>query len=250
MNFDKTNQSDNFSYLFSSKKLGLTPQLRNEIKDLNIAEKRDFLKSKYSSFFPKIDNFFLPIQTHSSKVFSINKKDDLISHQIESDSIVTNITNLAIGVITADCVPILLFDKYKKAIGVIHAGWRGAKDNIIENTITAMTQNFGCNLSNIRAMIGPCIRQESYQVSAEFRDLFLEDNFANKQFFVMDEKEKNKFRFNLSGFCLAKLNKIGVGYIDDVGIDTCLDERFFSYRRSCQRNEESEGRNLSAVIIG
>ena len=152
---------------------------------------------------------------------------------------------LALGVVTADCVPILLYDKKSKLIGCIHAGWKGAISNIIKNTISRINK-IEPN-SKIYASIGPCIGKKNYEVDNDFFDKFISKSPKNKKYFT--KKNKTKKLFNLRLFVADKLAEQKVRF-DHVNYDT-FDEKnkFFSYRRSKILNQSDYGRCISAISL-
>lgn len=165
----------------------------------------------------------------------------------ECDSQVTNIPRIPLGVLTADCSPVLFADDVSHVIGAAHAGWKGAKAGIIENTITAM-EALGAKRERIEAAIGPTIHQQSYEVGPEFLEEFLNDSKDYAVFFS-PPKENGHVMFDLPGFVEHQLAKSGVNLIHNLGMDTLSNEDlFFSYRRNCLRNE-TYCRNLLSVIM-
>jgi YfiH family protein len=162
------------------------------------------------------------------------------------DAIVTNLKNVAIAIVTADCSPILFYDEKYNIIGAAHAGWKGAKSGVIKNTVEAM-RNLGAK--NIKVKIGPMIQQESYQVSQEFYDEFVNEDSDNKRFFI-DGKEEGKYMFDLASYVEKKIKEEGIKEIDNPRTDTYKDEeKFFSFRRSIHKGESDCGRNISLVMI-
>ena len=204
----------------------------NIIKNLNFASRKLLLKKK---------KLVLMYQTHSNKVIEVTRKN---SNQIVyADAMITKIKGLAIGVVTADCVPILIYDKKNDVIGCIHAGWRGAYSGIIKNTILKIRK---INPSNqIFASIGPCIGKNSYEVDYNFSNKFTSRSKKNKKYFK--KKNKNKKLFNLRKFVADKLLELKVN-IDHVNHDTFKEKNnFFSYRRSTIMKQNDYGRCLSAI---
>ena len=183
-------------------------------------------------------------QTHSNKVIVINKKNKN-STKFISDAMITNLKGFGLGVVTADCVPIFLYDPESKIIGCIHAGWRGALSGIIENTIKKFKK---LNLkSKIFAAIGPCIGAKSYEVDLNFYKNFIVKSKNNTTYFL--KKNKNKKLFNLRKFVSDKLVKLNVK-IDNVNHDTYKEKsRFFSYRRSQKMSENDYGRCISVICL-
>ena len=208
---------------------------KNNIKkNLNLVSRKMKVKSK---------NLILMHQTHSNKVFEIKKND--FKRKIYADAMLTRNKGLALGVVTADCVPILLYDKKSKFIGCIHAGWKGAISNIIKNTISRINK-IEPN-SKIYASIGPCIGKKNYEVDNDFFNKFILKSPKNKKYFT--KKSKTKKLFNLRLFVADKLAEQKVRF-DHVNYDT-FDEKnkFFSYRRSKILNQGDYGRCISAISL-
>lgn len=188
-------------------------------------------------------------QIHSNKVLTLNKNSKIPQNdEVKADAIVTNQKNLIIGIKTADCVPILLFSEDKGGIiAAIHAGWRGAKDNIIQNSIAKM-QKLGAKAENIQTFIGPCIRQESYQISQEFYDDFIAEDQKFQKFFKKDPLKLDYFLFNLPDFIKEKLKISGITKINDEFIDTYPSKCYNSYRSFCHGKKDN-GRNISYIKL-
>ena len=189
-------------------------------------------------------------QTHSSEVYVIDDKDKIqgVSGLAKADAIVTNHKNLVIAVVTADCSPIILQDEKNSVVSVVHAGWRGAKNGVIENAIDAMVA-LGADISSLEAFIGPMIHQKSYQVSQEFYDDFTVEDKNNSQFFKND-KIKDKYLFDLPAFVTKVLSNKGVLKIDNVQIDTYENcDKYSSYRKSSHDPLYENSRNISVVMI-
>jgi len=184
-------------------------------------------------------------QIHSDKVISLTSVPD---ERLEADGMVTATSGIALGILTADCTPILFADRNAGVIGAAHAGWKGAIGGVIENTIKQM-ESLGANRKNIAAAIGPTISQDSYEVGAEFSDKFLEESKANTIFFRPSVKTGH-FMFNLPLYVATRLEKAGINSIEDCSLDTCSDtENFFSYRRNCLAGINGYGRNLSVIAL-
>jgi polyphenol oxidase len=164
-----------------------------------------------------------------------------------ADAIVTRTEGLAIGITAADCGPILLVDPNARVIGAAHAGWKGALSGILESTVEAM-ERLGAERGGIIAAIGPLIRQHSYEVGGEFVERFIEADAENAVLFMPSAREGHAM-FDLAGFIRTRLENAGVLMIDDIGVDTYSDERFYSYRRSVHRNEPDYGRHVHAIVL-
>ena len=164
-----------------------------------------------------------------------------------ADALVTAERDLALGILTADCVPLLFVDAENGVIGAAHAGWRGAIGGVIENTLEAM-ENLGANRAKIHAALGPCIWQNSYEVGPEFPAPFLAESDDNKLFF-RPAFRADHYRFDLPAYVTAKLKRLGVSSIAPSPADTFTDEeRFFSYRRNCLAGEKGAGSLVSVVV--
>lgn len=194
----------------------------------------------------EVDRLVTVRQVHGAKVATISApfKTDMP----EADGIVTATRGLAIGVLTADCAPVLFADKKAKIIGAAHAGWKGAVGGVMEQTIAAM-EALGAKREHIHAAIGPCIGPLSYEVGADFKKPFLEQDAENDMFFKPAAKDGH-FIFNLPGYAVHRLKKAGINTVYDTQQDTLPNEDvYYSYRRSCQRKEADYGRQMSAIVL-
>ncbi len=183
-------------------------------------------------------------QIHSAEVVQVDSiwKED---HMPQADAMVTDKPHVILGILTADCVPVLLADASNRVIGAAHAGWKGAIGGVLENTIQQM-HTLGA--TEITAAIGPCIQQASYEVDTGFRQRFLDDHAENASFF--DPGRDGHYHFDLPGYVKMRLQRAGIQSIDAIKHDTYLEgERYFSYRRSCHRSEPDYGRHLSGIML-
>lgn len=169
----------------------------------------------------------------------------------QADAIVTDVPELAIGILTADCGPVLFYGEKEDGapvVGAAHAGWGGAFKGILQSTISMMTEH-GAVPASIRAALGPCIGPASYEVRTDFAEPFLEQDEANEHFFKSGQKEGH-LMFDLPGYIARRLAEAGVRHVSLSGLDTYADEqRFFSYRRATHRGEKDYGRQISAIVI-
>ena len=184
-------------------------------------------------------------QIHSNKYFFIkdhkSKKNKFIG-----DALITNKRKIILGVLTADCVPILIFDKKLKMISALHAGWKGAFKGIISTVIKYFIKN-GSESKNLIAAIGPCISQKNYEVQKDFKSKFLKQSENNKIFFT---NIRNKTYFSLNKYVNFQLKSFGVKKIDIINKDTYNPKNnFFSARRSNHKKENDYGRNISLIMI-
>lgn len=187
-------------------------------------------------------------QIHSTDVITVNALPGT-GEWPRGDALVTASTGVALGVSTADCAPILFADPHDRIIGAAHAGWRGALAGVMDTTVEAMIE-LGARADNITAAVGPCIGRESYEVGPEFPTPFLEQDQGNALFFSAAERTGH-FMFDLSGYVSSRLARLGLGEVLRLDADTCKDEaNFFSYRRSCHREQGDYGRMLSVITLG
>lgn len=165
-----------------------------------------------------------------------------------ADALVTNQPGIALGILTADCVPVLLADGQAGVIGAAHAGWRGAQKGILEGVVEAM-ESLGAKRENISAGIGPAIAQRSYEVGPEFPEPFLAQSPEDDDLFCPAHRAEHFF-FDLKGYVARHLHRMRVGSVMILPCDTYAeDSRFFSYRRSCHCDEKDYGRGLSAIYL-
>jgi YfiH family protein len=165
-----------------------------------------------------------------------------------ADAVATRLRGIALGILTADCAPVLLADAEAGVIGAAHAGWKGALTGILEAAVAAM-EALGAERTRVSAAIGPCIAQESYEVGPEFPQPFLDEDRANDAYFVASQRPGH-FQFDLAGYVSARLERLGLGEVAAVAADTCTEEsRFFSYRRTCHRREPDYGRQISMIAL-
>lgn len=193
----------------------------------------------------EIENLATLHQIHSNHVFMATK--GISSDRPQADGIVTNTRGVAIGIVTADCGPVLFADHKNAVIGAAHAGWRGALDGVLENTIIAM-EKLGAERSSISACLGPTISQRNYEVGPEFCARFIEKDEVLSVFFKPSNKP-NHFLYDLHAFIVSCLEQSGVT-AEDLGICTYEeDESYFSYRRTTHKSEGDYGRQLSVIKL-
>ena len=188
-------------------------------------------------------NLLTLYQIHSPEVVTV--REAWSGQGPEADGMVTRTPGIALGVLAADCTPILFADAAAGVIGACHAGWKGALAGVAEATVAAMRRE---GARDIAAAIGPTIRQPSYEVGAEFRDAFTARDAGHARWFAPG-KAADKFQFDLPGFLTARLGEAGVTRIEDLAVCTYADGGYFSYRRTTHRGEPDYGRNLSAIAL-
>ena len=207
---------------------------------INVNKNLNFIAKSMSVERTKL---ILMYQTHSNKVVEIKKNN--YKKKITADAMITKMKGFAICVVTADCVPIIIYDNRNKIIGCIHAGWKGAFSGIIDNTIKKI-RDLNSN-NELYAGVGPCIGKKSYEVDINFYKKFVSKSLKNKIYFT--HKSKSKKLFNLRKFVTDKLLKLDV-QVDHVNRDTFAEKsNFFSYRRSFKLKQKDYGRCVSAVCL-
>jgi len=195
----------------------------------------------------KPDRLLTAYQIHSPDVVVA---DEPWTHENRprADAIVTRVPQLAIGVSTADCGPLLFADSEAGVIGAAHAGWRGALTGVIEATIAAM-ERLGAGRSRIVAALGPTIRQPNYEVGPEFVERFVAADSGNARFFAPAQRDGHAM-FDLTGYIADRVRGAGIAQFEDLGLCTYAEpERFFSYRRTTQRGEPDYGRHVNAITL-
>jgi hypothetical protein len=186
-------------------------------------------------------------QVHSARALVVDRplpRDALP----KADALVTRSPGVVVGALAADCTPVLLADPHARVIAAAHAGWRGAIGGVLEATIGQM-EALGARRSSVRAAIGPCINQASYEVGPEFQDQFLAADSGYARFFARPEPEARP-RFDLPGFVAWRLQAAGVGAVERQSLCTFTNESlFFSYRRTTRSREPDYGRQISAIVL-
>lgn len=162
-----------------------------------------------------------------------------------ADALVTDRPGLLLGILTADCVPVLFADAQAGVVGAAHAGWKGAITGVTDRTLAAM-EALGADRTRIACAIGPCIGRASYEVGDDFAERFEADDPANERFFAAGRPGHRMF--DIEAYVAARLAATGVSRVDLLGEDTCAQpDRFFSYRRSCLNGEPGYGRQISLI---
>ena len=244
------NNFSNIKHCFFSRENGFSKGIYSSMNcGLGSNDNKKIIEKNLSTVSNKMDierkDLILMNQTHSNKVIIINQ-NNIDKKIIDSDAIITNQKGIALSVLTADCVPIILYDKTNDIIACIHAGWKGAIAGIIKNTVEKIYEMK--NFNEIIAVIGPCIGKKSYEVDLEFYKNFTKETKKNKIFFI--RKKSDKFNFDIRGYVKNKLNESGVDNIDNIEFDTFKEnDKFYSYRRSIKLGEADYGRCISTICL-
>lgn len=183
-------------------------------------------------------------QIHGTTIHRVGADWDFQARP-EGDGLVTTETGIALGILTADCAPVLFADAEARVIGAAHAGWKGALGGVLEATIAAM-EKLGARAAHIKAAIGPTISQADYEVGQDLRDRFGMDD---ARFFAQAERAGH-YRFDLPGYSAHRLGRAGIENVCDLELSTYPEANgFFSYRRTTHRQEPDYGRELSAILL-
>ena len=211
-------------------------------KSSNVRKNLELVRKKIKH---SAKDIFLLNQIHSNKFIYIDEKYQFRSKP-KADAIITNQKNIPIGILTADCVPILICDERKNFIAAIHAGWKGAYKDIISKVINFMIKK-GSNPRNITAVIGPAISVKNYEVKENFKRKFIKKDKKNNNFFKIKYK---KLYFDLPNYVKSCLLKIKIKNIEKMNIDTFdIKNNFFSARRALKLNHDDYGRNISIIML-
>jgi len=188
-----------------------------------------------------------PYQIHSPKAVIVDTPWS-VKERPRADALVTTRSGLAIAITTADCGPVLLADHAARVIGAAHAGWRGAAAGVLEATLEAM-ERCGADRRRIVAALGPMIRQPSYEVGLDLVRVFNSEESGNERFFKPAARPGHAL-FDLASYIAARLNRMEIARVEDLGQCTYSDPvRFFSYRRSAHSGESDYGRHISAIAL-
>ena len=185
-------------------------------------------------------------QKHTNEVIHF-KNEISVKNKLTADAIVSEVKNVGVGILTADCAPILFFDPKKKIIGCAHSGWKGALNGIIKNTVKKFNELNSSN-NDLIAVVGPCISKKNYKVKEDFINKFVSYENNNEIFF--EKIDNGKFLFDLRGFINKEIFNSGIKNIENLEMDTFSEKEFFySYRRSVLNKEKDYGRCISVILM-
>jgi len=185
-------------------------------------------------------------QKHTNNVIHFGKKES-IQNKLPGDALVSQIKNVGLSILTADCAPILFYNPDKQIIGCAHSGWKGALNGIIKNTVKKFN-DLNSNNSDLIAVVGPCIGKKNYKVKIDFFKKFIEIDRKNSFFFTKIDDEQ--YNFNLRGFINKELSDLNIKNVENLEMDTFSEKKlFYSYRRSCLNREEDYGRCISVILM-
>ena len=241
----------NLKHCFFSRKNGVSKGIYNSLNcGINSKDNKENVIQNINIVSKKLNCEKKPIvalnQNHGNKVVCFNNQED-VKNKIIGDAIITTLKNVGISVLTADCVPILFYNPKKKIVGCVHAGWKGALNGIIENTVDKFLE-LNSNTRDLVAAIGPCINHQHYEVGHDFYKKFIAQSKNNGRFFII--LNNKKYLFDIRNYINTKLIELGIKNIDHIKMDTFSDkENFFSYRRSKKDNDKDYGRCISVIIM-
>ena len=240
--------NNNIQHCFFSRKNGVSKGIYESLncgigsndEKKNVEKNLDIVSEKFNI---KRNSLVLMRQTHSNQVRIIEDNNNL--ERVNCDAMLTKNNGIALSVLTADCVPILIYENQKKIIGCIHAGWKGAIKGIIENTLKKL-EEMGGSTKQLIVSVGPCISQKNYEVKNDFYSEFIKRSKDNDSFFL--KTDKNTFNFDLRGFVNKKFQDLAVLEIENVLIDTfATKNEYFSHRRAKKLGQDDYGRCISVI---
>ena len=246
----KLSNFTNITHCFFSKKGGVSKGIYDSLNcGFGSSDNKRNIKDNLSLVSEKMginkNNLFLMNQTHSSKVVVIDESNINVQ-RVDADALITKIKNIAISVLTADCVPVLIYEKKNNIVACVHAGWKGAISGIIENTLNQIIKMNKNN--NIYVAIGPCIGLKNYEIDKKFYNKFIRKDRMNEIFF--SSTKNDKFLFDLRKYINFKITKFDVNDVENIELDTYEEnEKFFSFRRSRKLGEKDYGRCISTIGI-
>jgi YfiH family protein len=184
-------------------------------------------------------------QTHSSKVIRITKNN--LDNNLKADGVITSLNNVVLGILTADCAPVIIYDDKNKFVCNLHSGWKGSLNNISQTAIK-LFDKYQIKRKNLTAIVGPCLGVKNYEVDKNFQRMFIEKNIKYTKFFRY--KNKKKSYFNLRALINYQLSELGLKKIYNINRDTYSSEKlFFSHRRSTHKGEKTTGRLINLISL-
>ena len=247
----KLQKFENLKHCFFSRKNGfssgdyesLNCGLGSNDKKENILKNLQFVSQKIGC---KKEFLITLNQKHTNDVVYFNSTDD-IKNKLPGDAIVSKIKNVGIGILTADCASVFFYDPKNKIIGCSHAGWKGALNGIIKNTVKKFNE-LNSNNNDLIAVVGPCISKKNYKVKNDFFNKFIESDKMNKVFF--NKIDNKSYFFDLRAYINNELSNLNINNIENIEKDTFSEPEFFySYRRSRLNKEQDYGRCISVILM-
>ena len=247
----KLEKFENIKHCFFSRKNGVSKGyyeslncgLGSSDKKENISKNLEFVAKKITC---SKESLITLNQKHTNKVIYFDNKIS-VKNKLTGDAFVTQVKNIGIGILTADCAPILFYDHKKKIIGCAHAGWKGALNGVIKNTVQKFNE-LNSNNNDLIAVVGPCINNKNYGVKTDFLKKFISLDKNNESFFEKISGEKHIF--DLRGFINKEISDLNIKNVENIEMDTFSQKEFFySYRRSLLNKEQDYGRCISVILM-
>ena len=247
----KLKKFKNIRHCFFSRKNGISEGLYKSLNcGLGSGDKKEIVLKNLEVVSKKIGcnkkSLITLNQTHSNQVIYFEKEKD-VKNKLRGDAIISKVKNIGISILAADCAPILFYDPHKNIIACAHSGWKGALNGIIKNTINKLNE-LNSKSDDLIAVVGPCIKKQSYEVKKDFLEKFIAIDNKNESFFQKISNEK--YTFDLRGFINKEISNFNVKNIENIEMDTFSEKKFFySYRRSCINKEKDYGRCISVILM-
>ena len=247
----KLQKFENIKHCFFSRKRGISQGIYESLNcglgsddnKENVLKNLELVSNKINC---KKDSLITLNQKHTDLVIHF-KNEISVKNKLTADAIVSEVKNIGISILTADCAPILFYDQKKKIIGCAHSGWKGALNGIIKNTVKKFNELNSDN-NDLIAVIGPCISRKNYEVKKDLFDKFISQDKNNEIFFKLADDEK--LLFDLRGFINKEILNLGIKNIENIEMDTFSNKEFFySYRRSQLNKEKDYGRCISVILM-
>ena len=247
----KLQKFENIKHCFFSRKHGISQGIYESLNcglgsddnKENVLKNLELVSNKINC---KKDSLITLNQKHTDLVIHF-KNEISVKNKLTADAIVSEVKNIGISILTADCAPILFYDQKKKIIGCAHSGWKGALNGIIKNTVKKFNELNSDN-NDLIAVIGPCISSKNYEVKKDLFDKFISQDKNNEIFFKLADDEK--LLFDLRGFINKEILNLGIKNIENIEMDTFSNKEFFySYRRSQLNKEKDYGRCISVILM-
>jgi len=217
--------------------LGSNDKKENVLKNLDWVAKKINCRKEY---------LITLNQKHTNQVIHFDSGKS-VKNKLTGDAIVSEVKNIGIGILTADCAPIFFYDQKKKIIGCAHAGWKGALNGVIRNTVKKFNE-LNSNNNDLIAVVGPCINKKNYEVKTDFFEKFISQDKNNENFFKKLSSEK--YVFDLRGFINKEIYDLNIQNVENIEMDTFSQQEFFySYRRSRLNREQDYGRCISVILM-
>ena len=247
----KLQKFENIKHCFFSRKNGFSD---GNFESLNCAlgsdDKKENVLKNLESVSAKIgcdkETLITLNQKHSNEVICFNSDAD-VKNKLTGDAIVSKVKNVGISILTADCASIFFYDPKNKIIGCAHAGWKGALNGVIKNTVKKFNE-LNSNNSDLIVVVGPCISKKNYEVKTDFFEKFISQDKNNQNFFGKTNSEK--YVFDLRGFINKEISNLDIKNVENIEMDTFSHQEFFySYRRSRLNSEQDYGRCISVILM-